>query len=460
MANENLAYELKIQIKRLLQIAHAPEHADLCLEASRQAHRFGLIGEYLACCQKIVSLRPNWIDSWKEFSSALFFAGRMKESIAASLKAAALKLEIFSKSDLGKIQMRFFGDMWTGPIGHMTFLDSQAKSEILGLSPPGQRLLLPTQTSNRYYLEYWSKFFPLVAQAEIQNKLQPISESLLCDFEVWPFKDGRLLHVYQAIDIIQQKWELENRPPLLSFLEEDKVRGRQELLNLGMPIDAWFVVLHVRQPASDIAQESQRTARNAKLETYEKMVCAVIERGGWVVCMSQGEGLVPKQNLILYGPHRTDWMDVFLWANCKFFIGTASGPLHVPSTFGVPTVQTNSILGFRSWSSQDLFIPKRHWSKQLGRYLNLEEELRGPAAWCEWPEYLTEQGLDLHDNSPDEIEEVVIEMMDRLDGKISYSLIENQLQEQFRNIPKETGQIMFGNSKIGRAFLNRHLDLL
>jgi len=447
-------------IAKLLDVAWTPETANLCLQGAREAQRAGLMEEYLLCCQRIVSLRPEWHEGWEAFSSALFFTGRMRGSIAASMKVAEIKRNEVAKTELAQLQIRFLGDIWTGPIGHLTFLDSLAKSEILGWSPPEQRVLLSTTaTSNPCYLNYWRKYFPLISDPEALARIQPVAEKLKMDFEVWPFKDGRLMHAYEAIDSIQQQWEAENRPPLLAISEAEVARGRDELSRLGMPRDAWFIALHIRQRPSD-PTSTRRTARNADVSTYEQMVKSVVARGGWVVCMGNGSAVRPAPHVIDYGPNRTDWMDVFLWATCRFFVGTTSGPIHVSSTFGVPTVQTNSLLGFRTWPSRDLFIPKRHWLSAERRYLTIEEELSGPAAWSEWPEFLGRQGIELRDNTPEEIDEVVSEMMDRLDGTVAYTAQENQMQDRFRRLPADRGCMMFGNSRMGRAFLQRHSDLL
>jgi len=74
--------------------------------------------------------------------------------------------------------------------------------------------------------------------------------------------------------------------------------------------------------------------------------------------------------------------------------------------------------------------------------------------------YLHEEEMKLHavSNTPEEISEVVGEMLDRLDGTLSYTPLDDELQAAF-DATAETN-FCIGNARAGRAFLRRHSRLL
>ncbi len=64
------------------------------------------------------------------------------------------------------------------------------------------------------------------------------------------------------------------------------------------------------------------------------------------------------------------------------------------------------------------------------------------------------------DNTPEEIAELAIEMMGRLEGDFVEDPEDTQLQEEFRFLVKPHHHCWGAASRIGRAFLRRHKDML
>ena len=56
---------------------------------------------------------------------------------------------------------------------------------------------------------------------------------------------------------------------------------------------------------------------------------------------------------------RSDWMDIFLCAQCRFFIGCQSGLSAVPSVFGVPVVMTDLRMGQTPWFVFSFIVAER-----------------------------------------------------------------------------------------------------
>lgn len=196
---------------------------------------------------------------------------------------------------------------------------------------------------------------------------------------------------------------------------------------------------------------------------------AVVRAGGWVVCMgSDYQFEHPK--IINRESHRTpddDWKDVFLLAGCRFFVGCTSGPADVVNGFGVPSIKVNTLqIGSQAAYNHDLFILKLFRSRQSGRLLTMAEILEHVGTACGWQtSQLDALGLDAIDNTPEEIEAVVCEMIERLDGTAMVSEPWEEAGQQrlrgFRQIAAVGhGPIMAGKTRMGRDFLHRHAAAL
>ncbi len=158
---------------------------------------------------------------------------------------------------------------------------------------------------------------------------------------------------------------------------------------------------------------------------------------------------------------RSDWMDVFLWACCRFFISTRSGPAHVPPTFGIPCVLTNSFPMAMPFPYQNIGIYKLYWSEKESRYLSFSEACVSRVELAESSKYIASLGMRLVNNTPEEINDVILEMLERLEGKLVYSTEDEQLQERFKQLkPGFTKHLGTSAGRVGRAFLRKYAHLL
>ncbi|NJL57442.1 TIGR04372 family glycosyltransferase [bacterium] len=107
------------------------------------------------------------------------------------------------------------------------------------------------------------------------------------------------------------------------------------------------------------------------------------------------------------------------------------------------------------------FIPKLLWSEREARYLTFLEEANPPFYIVELVSTLNSLGVKLVDNTPEEINDLVLEMLDRLDGTFEYTEEDKSLHQQFSNLLSSSSQFSCGtNSRIGRNFLRKYKNLL
>jgi putative glycosyltransferase (TIGR04372 family) len=254
------------------------------------------------------------------------------------------------------------------------------------------------------------------------------------------------------------------RPPLLQLTDEHRTRGIACLRQLGVPDGAWFVCVHCREPG--YAPGEKQEYRDGDVDNYRLAMATIVERGGW--CVRMGDPTMthlPKMDCVVDYAHsdlRSDWMDVFLAASCRFFLGSASGLTNVASVFGVPSAIANQapLSVVFPGGGFDIGIPKLFWSREKGRPLTFAEVLSCSLGDARFQPCYDDAGITIIDNSPEDIRDVTFEMLEFVDGTLLYSPEDEHRQAQLKSLFKP-GHYSFGaRSRAGRAFLRKYESLL
>jgi putative glycosyltransferase (TIGR04372 family) len=155
---------------------------------------------------------------------------------------------------------------------------------------------------------------------------------------------------------------------------------------------------------------------------------------------------------------KSDWMDVFLTANCRFLVATNSALFQMAMSFGVPTVATNWFpLSSFPMQAGDIVVPKLIRGTDGDRFLAFDEMLALPRdVWSGY--YLEQKGLKVVDNSPEDIVAAVEEMLGRLDGTWKSSEESLARSRVFHNIARARQVVV--NAAMCEQLLARHSDLL
>ncbi len=481
---------------KAFKVAHAGVSAVRCiLAANGQAILRTGFGNWLARIfgRLVVAISPDSPGAHERLGDALLYANRFEGGISHWRKALSLQFddkysEIYNRSlsllhrgqtdamidilrmgiemqeeyarahGLDKFGVRFLRE-WTYAIGHMALLDIYIKMGMLGWREPYRSIILDARPANRAYLEYWRRYLPeIITDPEGVSRLTPLATRLEEHLHVINAPGGRKIDYVSAIMMVQNQWESEGRKPLLTLSDADRKRGREYLKTLGVPLDAWFVSLHVRDTSSD-------NARDANINTYRMAIESITARGGWVIRMGE-PSMPPLAHLpqvidYAHNKFRNDWMDVFLWADARFFIGTRSGPAHVPPTFGKPCVLTNSFPMAMPFPYRNIDIYKLYRSEKENRFLSFKEACAIGVGFAESHQYRKTLGIGLVDNSPEEINDAVLEMLDLLDGRLIYSDEDDKLQAAFKTAqPSFKGELSRSPGRVSRRFLNKYAHLL
>ena len=353
--------------------------------------------------------------------------GQFREAMALLAQANERNYKEAERLGLADKPFRVLENVWARLIGHTALMDYVIKLGILeGRRPEDTIVYLPpgSHIGNRFLLSQIATNLRLVERSEDLPFPASSVRILHYDFLGPRLADQTTAYFWTVGGETYRRWEREGRPPLLKFPSDVEARGWEALYCLGVPPGAWFVAVHVREGKWDRVKPGNHGIRNADVSTYLPAIFEITRQGGWVVRMGD-PGMTPLpqvENVIDYchSPVRSDWMDIFILANCRFLVGTNSGPAFVPALYGKPSVLTNWWpAGERPWHSSDLFIPKLLRKISDGRYLSLSETLQEPFCWCFSRRYLAGRaGVQLEDNDPELIRVAVQEMLQGLDGGV------------------------------------------
>ena len=419
----------------------------------------------LEFCADIQKALFYWVDR------ATFNHGKIEEAIKLYKIVYEVQKNRSERKGSDKLNLRFLSPHWASRIGHLAFIDYYIKMGILGWRPLQHTILLASSETvssnplipivpNSWLLNYWRNYIEIVTEPELIEVLYPIASNLQDHFNVWVVND-EVMEVEDAISKIQKQWEFEGRQPLLHLSDADHEWGWKNLKRLGMNQNSWFVCLQVRD--SGYWGENYTNYRNADINTYLLAIQSIVEQGGWVIRMGDPtmKPLPSIPHVIDYAHSKTksDRMDVFLCVSCRFFIGTCSGLSFLPSCFGVPVAMTNLVLmRTRMFSNRDIYIPKMYWSISDEQYVSFAEAMAPPLGHAYSEQGLSQLGIKLVNNTPDEINDLVLEMLDRLNSTVIYTKEDNLLQAKFDKLA-DTFKC-FGFSRIGRDFLRKYAKLL
>ena len=350
------------------------------------------------------------------------------------------------------------------------YLDTQIKAMLMGWMPESKIVLLtpPGDTAvNTTMLKYWKQYITVIDDEMVVRQLSPLKKYIGMDSCMVANLNGKAVYIEHAKGIVQKEWERQNRQPLFKLSSEDEEWGWEYLKKIGIPKGSWFVCIHVRdagyKTGSYQNKEAYDSYRNADIVTYELAIREIVKRGGYVIRVGD-PNMKPFISMDRYFDYahsniRSNRMDIFLFSQCRFFVGVSSGPVLTPVLFGVPVVMTNfAPMSGRPHAGNCIFIPKMIWLKRENRYAGFHEVLSSDLGRMFSSHGYEEKEADLIDNSPEDIRDVVVEMMDRLDGTEIYSKEDENRQRAITELyQKYSGYGDMG--RIGNAFINKYANL-
>ncbi len=323
--------------------------------------------------------------------------------------------------------------------------------------------LAGTPPANRQLLEMIKRKLIVVESNYLYELVQLIYQRTLDD-KIW-------ISLRQSGYGLWKDWGIAG--PQLSFTREEKLQGDTILQSIGVTPKQPFVCFCARDKAYlDAAQNwrsrsawSYHDYRNNDIKNYMDAAKFLADNGISAIRMGS---VVEKPldfnylGIVDYASHsRSDFADIFLAAHCKFFLGDTGGLFGAAAIFGVPFAAVNlTPLRIAPRTSLDLFIPKKYRYRDTQKFLTIREIIEiGAHDWGRTEKY-TQAGLDVVENSSEEILDLVVEMNARLDGTWVEDDNDNELQSIYRSMFPKNHPIVGHPSRIGARFLSKNAWLL
>jgi putative glycosyltransferase (TIGR04372 family) len=265
-------------------------------------------------------------------------------------------------------------------------------------------------------------------------------------------------------------------PTHLKFTEDEEKLGKNTIIAMGIPINAKYICLNVRDSAYLAgSQWDYHSYRDSDIKNYILASETLAERGFYVIRMgAKVHSAIESKNprIIDYANNgmRNDFMDIYLGAKCFFCITSGSGWDALPENFRRPVVFVNfvPIAGIHTYRDVLLTISKKHFLKSIQQEMTLQEIFAtGACSFSRTHEYES-NGIELIENTPEEIRDVVIEMADRLEGNFSQDSKDVELQHRFWELfskgieMKNSTKVLHGEirGRFGSSFLRHNQDWL
>lgn len=346
---------------------------------------------------------------------------------------------------------------FVGPIGHQAMLCTHIAAQKLGILKP-RTAILPINDSHIH---------------------RPLIQALEADLNFIQYKDGAswgelpnnwhiferlqlirtendFIDLYQLIETVFRTTTVNKMNPLVKLPMEYLESARQKLESVGLPKDAWFATIHIRNAGVLPAR------RNQPIATYIPAITEIIASGGWVIRVGDKsmDNFPELDKFIDLAASKEDlsFLHPYALACAKFFIGTSSGPGSVPPLFGVPTLITNATSIGRnilSSSENSIYIPKKTLNEK-GRCLSYSEVLKSCDGFGELElDQLKELKFQLQCNSEEEILLGVKEIMARIDNDFVEDEKNISIIDEIRNLMPHASR-----GTIARSFLEENKEWL
>ena len=289
-------------------------------------------------------------------------------------------------------------------------------------------------------------------------KMQRRSITILPAFLMVPlFETNRFFNLFikgvsqHEIDIVGEKLFykiiMPRFSPHISFNEEEKLKGKAILNEFGIPENAKFVCLIVRDSAyldryknQTLRDFSYHNYRDCDIDSFVLAAEELAARGYYVFRM----GVTVNKPLKSSNPRiidyanskmRSDFMDIYLGANCTFCISTSLGYDAIPTVFRKPIAYIYIPVGHAQLQAEnDLVIAKHHLNKKTKKKLTISEIFSSNVAFGHYSVDYQNNNVELQENTPEEIKDLVTEMDERISGSWKETEEDLLLQKKFWHI--------------------------
>ena len=238
-------------------------------------------------------------------------------------------------------------------------------------------------------------------------------------------------------------YEFEHAGPSLAFTDEEVTLGVEKLKEMGV-IYGKDPILCIAARDSAYLEEKYSSLGKVDLSYHDYRDCDIddfipaveymLSKGWFVIRM----GSVVKKPISYEHPrlidysvsdYRSEFMDIFLAANCDIFLCNTASISTIATIFDVPRVGVNWVpFGLPPMGKKTLYIPKKLKDTHAGKSVTFPEAFKMGVAFEADGKQLKSLGLEYQDNSSHDIYCVTQEMLERTEGTFNETEKEKSLR--------------------------------
>lgn len=304
----------------------------------------------------------------------------------------------------------------TKHMGHLGYLFLYAN--YYSKVDPGRTIAIwPNLSPNKFYLNELLKDFPLKVKLMGESDSWQVIDSNLIDNMFYSrLKNGKWRFepvIAAGTGQFFPEFEIEENSLMKSNLEYSD-QAIDILKTIGFNPNKWFIALHVKE--EKIGFKLAGETRDADIDSYQLACRLVNDFGGQVVRMgNKSFPNLPKDfpALDYANSHvQTDFIDFWLWANCKFWVGNGNGASGAIIPFGKRRIITNQWPYDSNGPVYDRILPKLLYDLKESRILTFKETTENELGRVHGRDKLNNSGFSLLENSPETIRDSVLEFIE------------------------------------------------
>ena len=312
-----------------------------------------------------------------------------------------------------------------------------------------------------------------------------ILSSILYAIRDTGYKHPRFLNINSTGESDYALWRNTEFQNLIAFNETEKLRGQKLLAELGIEDGQPFICFAARDgaylsqrfppeqqiPPAPADNWRYQDYRDSSITTFVEMANTLAEREFHMLRMGaivseQLSNLHPR--VIDYAAkHRSEFGDLYLLSHCKFFVGDTAGIVTVPLCSGVPVALANFLplrlmiaIPPKQPGLSHLQMPKKFRGTGQDTLMAYRDVVAlGAGSFLRTQDYEA-AGVEIINNSPEEIRDIALEMNQRIDKTWVDSPADYQLRERFMSIFPDDHPIHGAPTLIATTFLRRNRDLV
>jgi putative glycosyltransferase (TIGR04372 family) len=215
--------------------------------------------------------------------------------------------------------------------------------------------------------------------------------------------------------------------------------AQSQLQRIGFDKNKWFVALHIKEHRFGFGMGGE--VRDAAIESYKSTCELINELGGQVVRMGGNNfpKLVNNFPAIDYAHSliKSEELDYWLWANCKFWVGTANGASVAVIPFRKPRLLTNLWPFHASGPPTDFCLPKLVYNRSTGELVPIEQIVSMKLSRNMKKDLFSQSGLTVVENPPELLRHATLELYESLNKERSkiVSTLESEIYKAMKLSP-------------------------